>query len=86
MGAEVLELPAIRTAPLADPERTSKSIAELYNISGSHLQVPRSKVFFEEMKKSGTDVRKLGQAKVAAIGEGTKKALEERGIFCGSDA
>ncbi len=39
------------------------------------------KVFFEQMREAGCDIRCLGRAKIAAIGSGTKKALEERGLF-----
>lgn len=33
------------------------------------------------MKQNSVDVRKLGQVKIASIGKGTRKALEERGLF-----
>ena len=39
------------------------------------------RIFFEELLKSATDIRKLAHLKVAAIGKGTKKALEEKGFF-----
>ncbi|MEI3199295.1 MAG: uroporphyrinogen-III synthase [Lachnospiraceae bacterium] len=39
------------------------------------------RVFFEYLRGAGRDVRSLGNSKVAAIGEGTKKALAERGIY-----
>ena len=39
------------------------------------------KIFFEQMKKEGFDIRALGNVKIAAIGEGTKKVLRERGLF-----
>ena len=38
-------------------------------------------VFFTEMQKQEKDIRCLGQVKIAAIGEGTKKKLKERGLL-----
>ena len=82
MGAEVLELPAIRTAPLADQSALHNAFGQLHTYDWLAFTSPIGvNVFFEEMKKAGTDVRRLGRAKIAAIGKGTKKALEERGLF-----
>ncbi len=39
------------------------------------------KVFFQEMKKARMDIRALSRVKIAAIGTGTKRELEERGLF-----
>ena len=82
MGAEVLELPAIRTAPLADQSALLNAFEQLQTYDWLAFTSPIGvNVFFEEMKKAGADVRRLGRAKIAAIGKGTKKALEERGLF-----
>ena len=35
----------------------------------------------EDLVENGTDLRKLAHVKIAAIGEGTKKALRERGLL-----
>ena len=43
------------------------------------LQVWRS--FFDEMDRKEMDVRSLGQAKIAVIGEGTKKKLKEHHLL-----
>lgn len=82
MGAEVLELPAIRTAPLTDQSALLNAFEQLQTYDWLAFTSPIGvNVFFEEMKKAGADVRRLGRAKIAAIGKGTKKALEERGLF-----
>ncbi len=38
-------------------------------------------IFFKRLKKIKTDLRKLSSVKFAAIGSGTAKALEDKGIF-----
>lgn len=82
LGAEVLELPAIRTEPLEDQSLLKEAFRELDSYQWIAFTSPIGvKVFFDEMKREGVDIRKLGQAKIAAIGKGTKKALEERGLF-----
>lgn len=82
LGAEVLELPAIRTEPLEDQSALKEAFKTLDSYQWIAFTSPIGvKVFFNEMKQNGIDIRKLGQAKIAAIGKGTKKALEERGIF-----
>lgn len=82
LGAEVLELPAIRTAPLKNQNRLYEAFERINTYQWIAFTSPTGvRIFFEEMKKSGTDIRKMGQAKIAAIGNGTRKALEERGLF-----
>ena len=82
LGAEVLELPTIRTAPLADQSALYAALERLDSYQWIAFTSPTGvKVFFEEMKKARVDVRALGTVKLAAIGKGTKKALEERGLF-----
>lgn len=82
MGAEVLELPAIRTEPIEENPELEKAMEVLSEYQWLVFTSPTGvKVFFQQMKKYGKDIRSLGQAKVAAIGKGTRKKLEERGIF-----
>ena len=82
MGAEVLELPAICTEPLKDQHKLYEALGRLEQFEWIAFTSPIGvKVFFDEMRKSGTDIRKMGNARLAAIGQGTRKALEERGLF-----
>ena len=82
LGAEVLELPAIRTEPLQDQRELYHAFEELEQYQWIAFTSPTGvRVFFDEMKKSGTDVRKMGSVKIAAIGNGTAKALKEHGFF-----
>ena len=82
MGAEVVELPAIRTVPLKDMTKLGDSLEKLDTYDWVVFTSPIGvKVFFDEMRKEHFDIRKLGSAKIGAIGEGTEKALQERGVF-----
>lgn len=81
-GAEVLELPAIRTEALEENTRLWNALEHLTDYQWLVFTSPTGvKVFFEEMGRQRKDIRALGQAKIAAIGEGTRKKLEERGLY-----
>lgn len=81
-GAEVLELPAICTEPLKDQTTLYKAFKKLSSYDWLVFTSPTGvKVFFDEMKKAGKDIRALGGAKIASVGKGTEKALMERGLF-----
>jgi uroporphyrinogen III methyltransferase/synthase len=81
LGAEVVELPAIRIEPRIESEevrRTVERIGEYALIcvtspNGAHL-------LFEALGEAGLDARALDGTIVAAIGPGTARALEEHGI------
>ncbi len=82
LGAEVLELPAICTQPLEDQSALYQAFEAISSYQWIAFTSPTGvKVFFDEMKKQKLDTRCLGSVKVAAIGNGTQKALEEKGIF-----
>ena len=81
-GAEVLELPAIRTEATEDNETLRRAWKQMQQYQWLVFTSPTGvKVFFEQMKRECCDIRMLGTVKIAAIGEGTKKALRERGLF-----
>lgn len=46
-----------------------------------YLPAYRCKGIFEELIRHGKDIRAMGNARLAVIGEGTKKALKERGLL-----
>ena len=80
-GAEVLELPSICTVPVEDNrlyEAFEKLAAYQWIIFTSPVGV---EIFFDEMDRKEMDVRSLGQAKIAVIGEGTKKKLKEHHLL-----
>ena len=81
-GAEVLELPAIETRPCQDLHLLDRALEQLSGYQWIVFTSPTGvRIFFEQMRGKNCDIRKLGAAKIAAIGQGTKKALEERGLF-----
>ena len=81
-GAEVLELPSISITPLEDQSRLHQAFSHIRSYDWLVFTSPAGvDVFFREMAKKTMDVRTLGNAKVAVIGEGTRKKLLERGIY-----
>ena len=80
LGAEVLEVPAVRIARLdLDPLRMA-----LENLSGFDWLVFTSRngvsLFWEQLLSSGRDARALAGLKIAAVGAATAGALLEHGI------
>lgn len=83
LGAEVLELPAIRTELIVDNKRLEKEFAKLFNYDYLVFTSPAGvKLFFEELRNRKRDIRSIGSARISAIGVGTKKELEARGLIC----
>ena len=81
-GAEVLELPAIRTETMTDPDPIRRAIHRL--VGGGYDWIvftsPNGvRVFFKELMDI-SDIRAFCCVKVAAIGQGTAKALLELGL------
>lgn len=81
-GAEVLELPAIGTVPVENNNRLKECLAKLDTYQWIVFTSPTGvQVFLDELKQSKTDIRKMAGAKIAVIGTGTRRVLEEKGIF-----
>lgn len=81
-GAEVLELPAIRTVPRADGEELDAAFGRLHVYDWIVFTSPTGvRIFFELLQKQRIDRRKISSAKFAVIGSGTKKALAEYGYY-----
>jgi uroporphyrinogen III methyltransferase/synthase len=76
LGAEVLELPAIRVEPIAFEMPHLHRYAWLVFTSANGVRA-----FFEQgLDAAGLDARALGGLRLAAIGPGTAVALEARGL------
>ncbi|WP_317368756.1 uroporphyrinogen-III C-methyltransferase, partial [uncultured Tyzzerella sp.] len=79
-GAEVIDLPTIKTIPIQNDETK-----ELFNnLDYNYIVFTSSKgveQFFYNMKLYKKDIRSLFNKKMAVIGNATKKALEEKGLF-----
>jgi uroporphyrinogen III methyltransferase / synthase len=82
LGAEVIELPAIRIEPRLDAPEVRDAVADLHSYALVCLTSPNgARLLFEAMAAQGRDARALANAIVAAIGPGTAAALAERGVI-----
>jgi len=81
-GAEVVLLPTIETEAILENTELRKNLEEIQKYQWIAFTSPAGvKVFYDEMQKLRMDIRCLSGLKFAAIGTGTKKAIEEKGIF-----
>ena len=82
LGAEVLELPTIRIQTIQDHEPLRRAIRRL--CSGGYDWIvftsPNGVRIFYRQLMEVSDLRALCQVKIAAIGQGTQKALLEVGL------
>jgi uroporphyrinogen III methyltransferase/synthase len=81
LGAEVVELPAIRIVPRTESGEVRRAVAEIEAYSLVCLTSPNGvRLLFEALRAAGRDARALAGATVATIGPGTAAALAEHGI------
>jgi uroporphyrinogen III methyltransferase / synthase len=81
LGAEVVELPAIRIEPRIDSDEVRKAINDLYTYALVCVTSPNGvRLLFEAMAEASLDARALANATVAAIGPGTEAELAAHGI------
>ena len=81
LGAEVLEIPAVETVPIPENAPLAEALDHLREYAWIVLTSPTGvQVFFDQLLLFGKDIRSLGTVKFAVIGEGTRKALVEKGI------
>ena len=81
LGAEVIELPAIRIEPRTDSDEVRRAVDEIHAYALVCLTSPNgARLLFDALAAAGRDARALANATVAAIGPGTAAALRERGI------
>lgn len=81
-GAEVLELPAIKTEAIEDNQKLKKCLDNIEEFQWTAFTSPTGvRIFFEQMADWRLDIRALAGCRIAAIGSGTARALEERGIY-----
>ena len=82
LGADVVELPAIRIVPRLDSDEVRAAVDSLHTYALVCLTSPNGvRLLFEAMAAAGRDARALANATVAAIGPGTAAALRERGVI-----
>jgi uroporphyrinogen III methyltransferase/synthase len=81
LGAEVIELPAIRIVPRVDSPEVVDAVQSIHAYALVCLTSPNGvRLLFEALGAAGRDARALANATVAAIGPGTAAALAEHGI------
>jgi uroporphyrinogen III methyltransferase / synthase len=82
LGAEVIELPAIRIEPRLDTDAVRDAVAALHSYALVCLTSPNGvRLLFGAMAAQGRDARALANSVVAAIGPGTAAALAEHGVI-----
>ena len=81
-GAEVLEIPAIKIEKIKENDTVKKAIKNIKEYDWIVFTSPSGvKIFFKELVEEKADIRILSNIKIAVIGEGTKRELNERGMF-----
>jgi uroporphyrinogen III methyltransferase/synthase len=82
LGADVVELPAIRIEPRIDSPEVAAMLDNLHTYSLICLTSPNgAELLLEAMAERGLDGRALANATLAAIGPGTARALREHGLI-----
>jgi uroporphyrinogen III methyltransferase/synthase len=82
LGAEVVELPAIRIVPRIDSEEVRAAVGAIHSYALICLTSPNGvRLLCEAMVEQGRDARALANATIAAIGPGTAGALGELGVI-----
>ena len=82
LGAEPIELPAIRIEPRIDTDEVRHAIEGVHAYALVCLTSPNGvHLLFEAMAARGRDARALANASVAAIGAGTEAALAQYGVI-----
>jgi uroporphyrinogen III methyltransferase/synthase len=81
LGAEAVELPAIRTEPLIESDEARGAVERIGDYSLICVTSPNgARQLFAALAGAGRDARALAGATVAAIGPGTARALAKGGI------
>jgi uroporphyrinogen III methyltransferase/synthase len=81
LGAEVVELPAIRIEPTIESDEVRSAVASIRDYSLIVLTSPNGvRLLFEALRNADLDARSLAGTTVAAIGPGTARALAKCGI------
>jgi uroporphyrinogen III methyltransferase / synthase len=81
LGADVVELPAIRIEPRIDSTEAQDAVGAIGEYALICVTSPNgAHLLFKVLEGSGHDARALAGATVAAIGAGTARALREGGI------
>lgn len=81
-GAEVIELPSIKTKYIENNAKLRECIEHINKYSYIALTSPTgAEIFLDELIKCGKDIRTLNNIKFAVIGSATGEVLKKRGII-----
>lgn len=81
LGAQAVEFPTISVGPPSDWRELDEAISCLGEYDWLILTSPNGVRFFlDRLFQSGKDCRALGHVLIAAMGTGTARALEQRGL------
>ncbi|MBC3886840.1 hydroxymethylbilane synthase [Acetobacterium paludosum] len=80
LGGNAIEFPTIRIAPIngAACDDKVKKLKEYTHIIFTSIN--GVEIFFDSLNRCGKDARAFGNLHITAIGEGTRKALSDRGL------
>lgn len=87
LGAQVIEMPVIRTEAVHEKGRFQKAVEEIQHSPAEEWLVFTSpagvRMFFQQLRRWSIDLRSLlsGTVKFAVLGAGTKKELASHGIY-----
>lgn len=82
LGAQVVEIPAIRTVPIADNTPLTDAIEHLKDYQYLVFTSPAGvNYFFDALGRARKDIRSFGTGKIAVIGQGTAKELKKYGLI-----
>lgn len=81
LGGNALEFPTIQTQVIENNQPLIKAIAEIRKYTYLVFTSPNAiEAFFLALEEAQKDARALAHLKIVAIGQGTKRALREKGI------
>lgn len=79
LGADPIEFPSIRIAPVQDWSLVDKALENISKFDWLiFTSVNAVGIFFERLLNQGKDIRDLKGLKIAAIGDMTRKAIEDK--------
>lgn len=82
LGAEVVELPSIKTVAIKNNEVLYEAINNIKKYNWiAFTSEAAVEIFFDTLLEKKVDIRKLVDIKFAVVGPATKKAVENRGLF-----
>lgn len=82
LGAEVVELPSIKTVAIKNNEVLYEAISNIKKYNWiAFTSEAAVEIFFDTLLEKKVDIRKLVDIKFAVVGPATKKAVEKRGLF-----